>query len=117
MLLDHVHDFGVFHQAFAQGLENVVHHDGGGLALDHGFAGGVHLVFGQVVGVAGGVDGNVVGGLVVPLFQVRVLILEGVGEFVGQHRLLLFNVYPVEQVDGLGFRVVVGLDLFFQERE
>ena len=55
--------------------------------------------------------------MVVPLLQVGVLILEGVGQLMGQHRLLLLDVHPVEHVDGLGFGVVVGLDLLLEERQ
>ena len=64
-----------------------------------------------------GVVRDVVGGLVVPLLQVGVLVLQSVGQLVGQHRLLLVDVDPVEHVDGLGFGVVVGLDLLFEQRE
>ncbi len=70
-----------------------------------------------MISVAGGVEGDVVGGLVVPLFQVGVLVLEGVGQLVGQHRLLLLDVDPVEHVDGLGLGVVVGFDLLLEQRQ
>jgi hypothetical protein len=70
-----------------------------------------------VVGVAGGVERDIVGGLVVPLFQVGVLVLQGVGQLVGQHRLLLLDVHPVEHVHGLGLGVVVGLDLLLEQRQ
>ena len=115
LAFDEVHNLGILDEAFAHGLEDVIHHDGGGLSLGDGVAGGVELVFGDVVGVAGGVGGNVVGGLVVPLDEVGVLVLEGVGEFVGQDRLLLVDVDPVEHVDGLRFRVVVGFDLLVEQ--
>jgi hypothetical protein len=46
-----------------------------------------------------------------------VLVLQGVGQFVGQHRLLFLDVHPVQQVHGLGLGVVVGLNLFFQKRQ
>ena len=62
-------------------------------------------------------SGDIVGGLVVPLFEVGVLVLEGVGQLVGQDGLLLFDVDPVEHVDGLGFGVVVGFDLLLEQRE
>ena len=117
LLLDEFHDLGVFDKALAHRLEDVVHHDGGGLALGDGFARGVHLVPGQVIGVFAVVERDVGGGLVVPLFQVGVLVLESVGQLVGQHRLLLLDVHPVEQVHGLGFRVVIGFDLLFEQRE
>jgi hypothetical protein len=70
-----------------------------------------------VVGVAGGVERDVVGGLVVPLLQVGVLVLQGVGQLVGQHRLLLFDIHPVEHVHGLGLGVVVGFDLLLEQRQ
>ena len=35
----------------------------------------------------------------------------------GQHRFLLVDIDPVEHVDGLGFGVVVGLDLLFKQRQ
>ena len=117
LLLDQVHDLGIFDEAFAHGLEDVVHHDGGGLALGDGIAGGVEFVFGEVVCVFGGVEGDLVGGLVVPLFEVGVLILKGMGELVGEDRLLLFDAYPVEHVDGFGFGVVVGFDLLVEQGE
>jgi hypothetical protein len=55
--------------------------------------------------------------LVVPLFEIRVLVLKSVRELVSQDRLLLFNVYPVEHVNGLGFGVVEGFDLLIEECE
>jgi hypothetical protein len=70
-----------------------------------------------VVGVVGGVERDIFGGLVVPLFQVGVLVLQGVGQLVGQHRLLLLDVHPVQHVNGLGFGVVVGLDLLLEQRQ
>lgn len=45
------------------------------------------------------------------------LILQGVGEFVGEHWLLLVDGYPVEHVNGFGFGVVVSLDLLLEQRE
>ena len=45
------------------------------------------------------------------------LVLKGVGELVGEDRLLLFDAYPVEHVDGLGFGVVVGFDLLVEKCE
>jgi hypothetical protein len=39
------------------------------------------------------------------------------GQLVRQHRLLLLHVHPVQHVHGLGLRVVVGLDLFLQQRQ
>ena len=53
LLLGKFHHFGVFDEALAHGLEDVVHHDSSGLAFGDGIAGGVELVFGEVVGVAG----------------------------------------------------------------
>ena len=53
LLLDEVHHLWILDEALAHRLQNVVHHDGRGLTLDNGLACGVHLVFGQVVGVAG----------------------------------------------------------------
>ena len=53
LLFGKIHDLRIFDEAFAHGLEDVVHHDGGGLAFGNGVAGGVELVFGEVVGVAG----------------------------------------------------------------
>jgi hypothetical protein len=35
----------------------------------------------------------------------------------GHYRLLLVGIYPVENVDGFGFGIVVGLDLFFEQRQ
>ena len=87
----------------------------GGLALGHGVARGVHLVLGEMVVVAGGVGGDVVGSLVVPFFEVGVLILEGVGELVGKDRLLFIGTDPVEQIHGLGLGVVIGFDLLLEE--
>ena len=91
--------------------------NGHGLALRHGVARRVHLVAGQVVLIAGRVLRDVVGSLVVPLLQVRVLILQSVRQLVGHHRLLLVGIHPVENVHGLGLRIVVGLDLFLQQRQ
>ena len=56
LLLDDVDDFRIFEQAVAHRLEDVVHHDGRGLALGDGFAGGVELVLGQMGGVVAGVE-------------------------------------------------------------
>ena len=60
---------------------------------------------------------NVVGSLVVPFFQVRVLILQRVGQLVRHHRLLLVGIDPVQHVHGLGLRVVISLDLLLQQRQ
>ncbi len=79
LILDELHDFGVLEQAFAHGLEDVVHHDGGGLTLGYGFAGGVHLVLGEVVNVFAVRGGDVGRCLVAPLLEVDVLVLECVG--------------------------------------
>ena len=67
--------------------------------------------------VAGRGVRNIVGGLVVPFFQVGVLVLQGVGQLVRHHRLLLVRIDPVEQVHGLGLGVVVGFDLLLEERQ
>ena len=67
--------------------------------------------------IAGCIVRDIVGSLVVPLLQVGVLILQGVGELVGEHRLLLVGIDPVEHVDGFGFGVVVGFDLFLEQRQ
>ncbi len=84
----------ILDQAFAHRLQDVVHHHGRGLALGHGIARGVHLVLGQVILVAGRVVRNIVGSLVVPFLQVGVLVLQRVGQLVGQHRLLLVGDRP-----------------------
>ena len=70
-----------------------------------------------MIGVAGGVEGYVFGGLVAPLFEVGVLVLESVRQLMGEHWLLLVDVDPVKHVDGLGFGVVVGFDLLLEQRE
>ena len=67
--------------------------------------------------IAGRVGGDIVGSLVVPLFEVGVLILEGVGELVGEDRLLVIGTDPVEHIYGLGFGVVIGFDLLLEEYE
>ena len=117
LVADYVHDLGILDEAFAEGLEDVIHHDGGGLALGDGFAGGVHLVAGDVVSVLGGGGGDLFGGLIVPLHEVGVLVLEGVGELVGKDGLLLLDRDPVKQGDALGFGVVIGLDLLLEQGE
>jgi hypothetical protein len=43
------------------------------------------------------------------------LVLERVGQLVREHRFLLVDVHPVQHVHGFGLRVVVGLDLLFEE--
>ena len=43
------------------------------------------------------------------------LVLQGVGQLVSQHRLLLLHIHPVQHGDGLGFGVVIGFDLFFEQ--
>ena len=45
------------------------------------------------------------------------LVLKRVGQFVGQHRLLLFDAHPVEHVNGLGLGVVIGFDLLLEQRQ
>ena len=115
MLLDEVDHLGVLEQAVAHRLENVVHHDGGGLALGDRLAGGVELIFCQMSGIVAGVEGDVRGRRVAPLVQIDVLVLQGVGQLVRQHRLLFVDAHPIQQIDGLGFGVVVGLDLLLQQ--
>ena len=117
LLLDEIHHLRVFYEAHALRFQNVVHHDGRGLALYDGLARCVHLVLGQVVGVAGGVERDIVRGLVAPLFQAGVLVLQGVGQLVGEHRLLLLNVHPIQHIYGLVLGVVIGLDLLFEQRQ
>ena len=46
LLLDELHHLGIFDQALAHRLEDVVHHHGRGLALGDGFARGVQFVLG-----------------------------------------------------------------------
>ena len=115
--LDNIEHLGILDEALAQRLQDVVHHHGRGLAFGHGVARRVHLVFGKVILIAGRVVRDVVGSLVVPLLQVGVLVLQRVGQLVRQHRLLLVGVDPVEHVHGLGFGVVVGFDLFLEQRQ
>ena len=45
------------------------------------------------------------------------LILQGMSQLMGHHRLLLVGIDPIENVDGFGFGVVVGFDLFFEQRQ
>ncbi len=71
--------------------------------------------FCEVGGVVAGVERDVRRGLVAPLVEVDVLVLQGVGQFVGQHGFLLVDADPVEHIHGLGLGVVVGLDLLFQQ--
>ena len=52
-----------------------------------------------------------------PLFQIDRLVLQGVRQFVGQYGLLQLGLHPVEQVHGLGFRIVVGGHLFAEQLE
>ena len=85
------------------GFQKVVDHDGGGLALCHGFARGIEFVFRQVHGVVSGVERDVGRRLVAPLVQVDMLVLQGMGELVGEHGLLLVESDPIEQVHGFVF--------------
>ena len=110
-----LHDLGILDEALAHGLEDVVHHHRGGLALGDGFAGGVDLVLGEVVDVVAVVGGDLVGRLVAPLLEVDPLILQGVGQLVGENRLLLVDGHPVEHVHGLGLGIVVGFDLLLEQ--
>ena len=117
LLFELIEEFGVLDEAFAGRLEGVVEKDGHGLALEDGGAGSVHFVAGEVIVVVGDVVGDFVGGLVAPLFEVGVLVLEGVGELMDEDGLLGFGIEPVEEVDGAGFGVVVASDLLFEEGE
>jgi len=60
---------------------------------------------------------DLVGRLIVPLLEIGVLVLEGMRELVGHYLLLLVGIHPIEQVHGLGFGVVEGLDLLFEKGE
>ncbi len=110
-----IDNLGILDEALAHGLEDVVHHDRRGLALGNGFAGGVDLVLGEMVDVVAIVGGDLIRRLVAPLLQVDALILKGVGQLVGQNRLLLVDRHPVEHVHGLGLGVVIGLDLLLEQ--
>jgi hypothetical protein len=41
--------------------------------------------------------------------------LQRVGQLMGQYRLLLLDVHPVEHENGLGLEVVIGLDLLLEQ--
>ncbi len=45
------------------------------------------------------------------------LVLQRVGQLVGQNRLLFLHADPVEHVHGLGLGVVIGFDLLLQQRQ
>ena len=109
--------FRVFEQAAAHGLENVVHHDGRGLAFGNGLAGGVELILGDVGCVVAGIGGNIGWRLIAPLVEIDALVLEGMGQLVGEDRFLFVDIDPVEKVDGFRFRIVISLDLLFEQRQ
>lgn len=114
---EEVNDFGVADEGFAGGLEKVVGEDGSGLTFEDSFAGVVHLVAGDVVEVFMVIFGDAGGGLVAPFFEVGVLILKCVGEFVGEDGFLGIGVEPVEEVDCAGFGVVIAGDLLGEKAE
>ena len=43
--------------------------------------------------------------------------MQGVGQLMSQHGFLLLDVDPIQHVNGLGFGVVVGLDLLLEQRQ
>ena len=47
--------------------------------------------------------------------EIERLVLQGMCEFVGQHRLLLLQAQPVQQIYGFGLRIVITRHLFFQQ--
>ncbi len=103
-------------QRQAHRFEHVIHEHDHGLAFDHGLAGGADLV---VLDVLRG-DFLLLGQIGVCrlhiFFEIERLVLQGMGQFVGQHRLLLVDAQPVEKIHGPGFGIVVSRDLLFQQR-
>ena len=95
--------------------EGVVVEDDHGLAFGDGLAGGLELVGGDVAPIIGEVFRDAVDAGVTPLVEVYGLILQGVGELVGEDGFLLFGVDPVEEVYGLGFVVVEAGDLLGEQ--
>ena len=52
-----------------------------------------------------------------PFLQVDLLVLQRVSQLVRQDRLLNLRLHPVQQVDALGLRIVVGGHLLAQQAE
>ena len=78
-------------QGFAQGREHVVDQDDHGLALNHRLAGAADLVVLNVLWGYFFLLVQVCVGWLHVFFEVERLVLQSMGEFVGQHRLLLLG--------------------------
>jgi hypothetical protein len=97
------------------GFKHVVDEHNHRLTLDNGLAGFADLVVLNVRG--GGLFLVVQVGVadLQPSFQGNKLVLKSVRQFVRQHRTLLLNVDPIEQVNGFSLRVVIPGYLFTQQ--
>ena len=88
-----------------------------GLAFEHGLAGGVGVVVGDVFIVLLDVFCLALNFLASPLVEVDFLVLKGVGKLVRHHRLLLLDRHPVEQIHLLGFVVVEAGNLLGEQAQ
>ncbi len=97
--------------------EHVVGEADHGLAFEHGLAGGVGVVVGDVLVVLLDVFGDALDLLAAPLVEADLLVLQSVGQLVRHHRLLLVDGHPVEQVHLLGLVVVEAGNLLGEQAE
>ncbi len=88
-----------------------------GLTFEHGLAGGVGVVVGDVPVVLLYVFGDALDLLTSPLLEADFLILKRVGELMRHHRFLLVDWHPVEQVHLLGLVVVEAGNLFREQAQ
>ena len=112
-----VGDAGDVGDGFAGVAQAEVEEDDHGLAFGDGGSGGVLLVGGEALVVFGDVFGDAEGRIAGPLLEVDFLVLEGVGELVGEDGLLVFGGDPIEEVHGFGLVVVEAGDLLGEELE
>ena len=103
-------------QRLAHRLQHVIHEHHHGLAFDYGLPRGADLVVLNVLRRDLFLLVEVGVGRLHVFFQIERLVLQRMGQFVRQHRLLLVRAQPVEQIHGLGFGIVVSGDLLFQQR-
>ena len=56
------------------------------------------------------------GPVLLPFFEVEILVLQGMCELMRQHRLLQVRFNPVEQIHGFVLRIVIAGHLFLKQR-
>ena len=102
-------------QRLPERRQHVIHEHYHGLAFDHSLPRGADLVILNILRCDFLLFVQVGVGRLHVFVEIERLVLQGMSQFVRQHRLLLLGPQPVQQVYGLGLRVVVAGHLLLQQ--